>query len=173
MRQCATVQFSVCAPTAPVTVQPAVPVAQVTPPPAGSGSLIATPVAVPGPLLVTTIVNVAVAPARDDPAVGRLGNRQHRRLTGDVAGVVDRRRIGRGGGCGVVHQRAMTNARRRSYDGREAGTGRETANVAVEVCAPTAPVTVQLGLPVAQVTPPPAGSGSLIATRSPYRDRCW
>src|SRR5262249_26207937 len=60
-----TVQFNVCAPTAPVTLQFGVAVDHVTPvpPPAGSGSLIATPVAVPGPLLVTTMVNVAVSPA--------------------------------------------------------------------------------------------------------------
>src|SRR5215218_3228998 len=67
-----TLQFSVCAPTAPVTVQPAVTVPHVTPPPAGSGSLIATPVAVPGPLLVRTMLNVAVEPAVMTPASGVL-----------------------------------------------------------------------------------------------------
>ena len=68
-----TTQSSFCVPTAPVTVQPVVAVAQVTPPPAGSGSSVrVTPVAVPGPRLVTTMVKVAVAPARIVPASGVL-----------------------------------------------------------------------------------------------------
>src|SRR5947207_1550208 len=58
-----TAQFKTCAPTAPVTVQPAPDDrTHVTPPFPGSVSLITTPVAVPGPLFVTTIVNVAVWP---------------------------------------------------------------------------------------------------------------
>src|SRR5712691_3483652 len=64
------VQPKLCAPTAPVTVQPTVAVVHVTLPPAGSGSLIATPVAVPGPLLVTTMVKVAVSPAVIVPLSG-------------------------------------------------------------------------------------------------------
>lgn len=56
-----TVQVSVCAPVAPVTVQPAVLVDQ-TSCTAGSASVITTPVAAPVPTLPTRIVNVAVDP---------------------------------------------------------------------------------------------------------------
>src|SRR4029079_6289783 len=56
-------QFNVCDPGDPVTLQPKLDVVQLTPPPAGSGSLSVALFATPGPRLVTTIVNVAVAPS--------------------------------------------------------------------------------------------------------------